>query len=58
MIVSLVSTITLKVFFDTEPRVYFTLEGEVVPLALYCQRLLQARLAVGRGEKLKRHKRE
>ena len=37
MIVSLVSTITLKVFFDTEPRVYFTLGGEVVPLALYCQ---------------------
>ena len=34
MIVLLVSTIVLKVFVDTEPEIYFTLEGQVVPLAL------------------------
>ena len=34
MIVLLVSTIILKFFVDTEPRIYFSLEGEVVPLAL------------------------
>ena len=34
MIVLLVSTIILKVFFDTEPRIYFSLEGQVVPLVL------------------------
>ena len=34
MIVLLVSIIILKVFVDTEPRIYFSLEGQVVPLAL------------------------
>ena len=34
MSVSLVSTIILKVFIDTEQRLYFSLEGKVVPLAL------------------------
>ena len=34
MIVLLVSTIILKVFLDTEPRIYFSLEGQVAPLAL------------------------
>ena len=34
MIVLLVNTIILKVFVDTEPRIYFSLEGQVVPLAL------------------------
>ena len=34
MIVLLVSTIILKVFVDTEPRIYFSLEGQIVHLAL------------------------
>ena len=34
MIVLLVRTIFLKVFVDTEPRIYFSLEGQVVSLAL------------------------
>ena len=34
MIVLLVGTIILKVFVDTEPRIYFSLEVQVVPLAL------------------------
>ena len=34
MTLLLVSTIILKVFVDTEPRRYFSLEGQVVPLAL------------------------
>ena len=34
MIVLLVSTVILKFFVDTEPRIYFSFEGQVVPLAL------------------------
>ena len=34
MIVLLVSTIILKFFDDTEPRIYFSLESQIVPLAL------------------------
>ena len=34
MIVLLLSTIILKVFVDTEPRIYFNLYGQIVPLAL------------------------
>ena len=34
MIVLLVSTNVLKVFVDTEARIYFSLEGQEVPLAL------------------------
>ena len=34
MSVLLVSTIILKVFVDTEQRLYFSLEGKVVLLAL------------------------
>ena len=34
MIVLLVSTVILKVFVDAEPRIYFSLEGQVVRLAL------------------------
>ena len=34
MIVILLSTIILKVLVNTEPRIYFSLEGQVVPLAL------------------------
>ena len=34
MIALLVSTIVSKVFFNTEPGIYFSLEGQVVPLAL------------------------
>ena len=34
MIVLLVSTVILKVFVDAEPRIYFSLEGKVVLLAL------------------------
>ena len=34
MIALLVSTIVLKVFVNTETRIYFSLEGQVVPLAL------------------------
>ena len=34
MIVLLVSTNVLKVFVDTEPRMYFSLEGQEVPLVL------------------------
>ena len=35
MIALLVSTIVLKVFVNTETRIYFSLEGQVVPLALW-----------------------
>ena len=34
MIVLLVSTIVLKVFVNTEPGIYFSLESQAVPLAL------------------------
>ena len=34
MIELLVTTITLKFFADAEPRIDFSLEGQVVPLAL------------------------
>ena len=34
MIVLLVSTIVSKVFVNTEPGIYFRLDGQVVPLAL------------------------
>ena len=34
MIVLLVSTVILKAFVDAEPRIYFSLEGQVVLLAL------------------------
>ena len=34
MIVLLVSTVILKVFVDAEPKIYFSLEGQVVLLAL------------------------
>ena len=34
MIALLASTIVSKVFFNTEPGIYFSLEGQVVPLAL------------------------
>ena len=34
MIVLIVSTIVSKVFFNTEPGTYFSLEAQVVPLAL------------------------
>ena len=34
MIVLLVSTIVSKVFVNTEPEISFSLEGQVVPLAL------------------------
>ena len=33
MVELLVSTIILKVFVDTEPRISFSLEGQFVPLA-------------------------
>ena len=34
MTVLLVSTIIVKVFVDTEPKTYLSLEGQVVPLVL------------------------
>ena len=34
MIILLVSIIILKVFVDIEPRIYFSLEDQVVPLVL------------------------
>ena len=33
MIVLLVNTIILKFFDNTEPRIYFSLESQIVPLA-------------------------
>ena len=35
MIVLLVTTIVSKVFVNTEPGIYFSLDGQVVPLALW-----------------------
>ena len=34
MIILSANTIILKFFVDVEPRIYFSLEGQVVPLAL------------------------
>ena len=47
MIVLLVSTITLKVFVDTESRIYFSLEGQVVPLAFGGKIVFRHRLTDG-----------
>ena len=35
MIALVVNTIVSKVFVNTEPEIYFSLEGQVVPLALW-----------------------